>query len=83
MPQQHLENLITRLHGTFGDTNTSPQQQQLLDDLRNHLDGKPVSSDKLSLKDSANLLLEELEIDHPQAAGILREIVETLGRLGI
>ncbi|MBK8288350.1 MAG: DUF4404 family protein [Cellvibrionales bacterium] len=36
-----------------------------------------------SLQDSANLLLESLEVEHPRAAGILREIVETLGRLGI
>ena len=80
MPQQQLENLITRLHESFGSTDASPQQQQLLDDLQRHSAG---GSDTLSLQDSANLVLEELEIEHPQTAAILREIVETLGRLGV
>lgn len=80
MPQQQLENLITRLHESFGSTETSPQQQQLLDDLQRHSAG---GSDTLSLQDSANVVLEELEIEHPKAAAVLREIVETLGRLGV
>ena len=76
MPQQHLENLITRLHDEFSPGQNSPQQQQLLDELQN----QPMQP---SVKDSANLLLESLEVEHPQAAGILREIIETLGRLGL
>lgn len=84
MPRQHLENLISRLHQEFNPGQTSPQQEQLLNELRNHLhkSGEPAPADP-SLKDSANLLLESLEVEHPQAAGILREIIETLGRLGL
>ncbi len=80
MPQQQLENLMTRLHETFGSTEASPQQQQLMDDLQRHIEN---GNNDPTLQDSANLLLEELEIDHPKAAVILREIIETLGRLGI
>ena len=80
MPQQQLDNLITRLHDRFGSSEVSPQQQQLLDDLQRHSAG---GADTLSLQDSANAILEELEIDHPKAAAVLREIVETLGRLGV
>lgn len=84
MPRQHLENLITRLHEEFSPGQSSPQQQQLLEGLKHHLHNadEQVPADP-SLKDSANLLLESLEVEHPQAAGILREIVETLGRLGL
>lgn len=80
MPQQQLENLMTRLHETFSSTEVSPQQQQLMDDLQRHIEN---GNNDPTLQDSANLLLEELEIDHPKAAVILREIIETLGRLGI
>ena len=84
MPRQHLENLITRLHQEFSPGQSSPQQQQLLNELQNHLhnSGAQAPADP-SLQDSANLLLESLEVEHPQAAGIVREIIETLGRLGL
>jgi hypothetical protein len=81
MPQKHLDNLMTRLHETFGSSEVSPQQQQILDSMRLQLNGN--SLDKPSLQDSANLLLEELEMDHPKAAAILREIIETLGHIGV
>ncbi|MCC7516695.1 MAG: DUF4404 family protein [Pseudomonadales bacterium] len=81
MPKQQLENLMTRLHDAFASTEVSPQQQQLLDDLYLHLE--TGNNANTSLKDSANLVLEELEIDHPKAAVILREVIETLGRLGL
>lgn len=84
MPRQHLQNLITRLHQEFSPGQSSPQQQALLNELQQHLhnSGEQAPADP-SLTDSANLLLESLEIDHPQAAGIVREIIATLGRLGI
>jgi hypothetical protein len=61
MPQQHLENLITRLHDEFSPGQSSPQQQQLLRELQS----QPPHP---SAKDSA---------------AILREIIETLSRLGL
>lgn len=76
MPREHLENLISRLHEEFSPGQSSPLQQQLLDALQ-HQPEDP------SVKDAANLLLENLEVEHPQAAGILREIIATLGRLGL
>lgn len=84
MPRQHLENLITRLHQEFSPGQTSPEQQRLLAELQLHLhnSSEPTPTD-LTPADTANLLLETLEEEHPQAAGIVREIIETLGRLGI
>ncbi|MEZ5539586.1 MAG: DUF4404 family protein [Pseudomonadales bacterium] len=80
MPKQQLENLMTRLHETFASSEVSPQQQQLMADLQRHI---ATGKGDPSLHDSANVLLEELEIDHPKAAAVLREIIETLGRLGL
>jgi hypothetical protein len=84
MPRQHLDNLITRLHQEFSPDQTSQQQQQLLEELQKHVHqiDQPGPEDP-SPKDTANLLLENLEIEHPTAAGIVREIIETLGRLGL
>ncbi|HQQ62349.1 MAG TPA: DUF4404 family protein [Pseudomonadales bacterium] len=84
MPRQHLENLITRLHEQFGDQASSPQQQQWMAELQHHLHNRnePDVPDP-GLQDTANLLLESFEEEHPKAAGIVREIIETLGRLGL
>lgn len=84
MPKQHLENLITHLHEQFASEDSSPQQQQWMAELQHHLHNRnePAVPDP-SLQDTANLLLESVEEAHPQAAGILREIIATLGRLGI
>ena len=84
MPRQHLENLITRLHEQFGSEPASPEQRRWLQSLQQHLHApdEPAPADP-SLADTANLLLESLGEEHPQAAAIVREIVDTLGRLGL
>ena len=84
MPKQHLENLISDLHETLAPGQTSPQQQQWLAELRRHAHpaNEPEPAD-LTPRDTANLLLESLELEHPKAAGIVREIIDTLGRLGL
>lgn len=85
MPKQHLENLITHLHEQFADNQTSsPQQQQWLAEMQQHLHNRnePGTPDP-GLLDTANLLLESVEVKHPKAAAIVHEIIETLGRLGL
>jgi hypothetical protein len=84
MPKQHLENLITHLHEQFGSTESSPQQQEWMTELQRHLhnSNEPTQPDP-GLLDTANLLLESFEEEHPKAAGIVREIIDTLGRLGL
>jgi hypothetical protein len=84
MSQATIKNLITSLHERFGDDLTSPQQQQLMEKLNlysHKLDQKePVDPD---IKETLELLLEELEVQHPQAAGIIRQVIEALGNMGI
>lgn len=84
MPRQHLDDLITRLHNEFSPGQTSPRQEQLLDELQLHIHNRnEVAPADPTPRDTANLLLESLEVEHPQAAGILREIIDTLGKLGL
>ena len=84
MPRQELQNLITRLHEQFGSDAASPEQQRWMQSLQQHLHApnEPAPTEP-NLADTANLLLESLEEEHPQAAGIVREILQTLGRLGL
>ncbi len=84
MPRQQLDNLITRLHEHLAPNENTPQQQQWMAELQRHRHNpnEPAPSDP-SIQDTANLLLESLEEEHPQAAAILHEIIATLGRLGL
>lgn len=84
MPQQRLENLMSELHEQFGTVEPSPQQQRLMRDLQAHIHStsEPTPEDP-SLIESAELLLESLEGDHPRSTGILREILATLRNIGV
>jgi hypothetical protein len=84
MPQAKVKNLISQLHDTFGDDLTSPQQQQLMDSMKSHVhnwgETEPVDP---NFQECVELLLEDVEEQHPAAAGIVREILEVLGNIGI
>ncbi|ODS24008.1 hypothetical protein AB835_05645 [Candidatus Endobugula sertula] len=81
---ESIENLISSLHERFGDDFTSPQQQQLMDSLKNYTyysgEEIPVGSD---FKETLDLLLKDIEWQHPQAAGVIREVMEILKNMGI
>lgn len=84
MPKKRIENLITDLHEKFAGELTSPEQQKLMLDLRNHThameEAEPIDP---SFEDTLTILLEDIELDHPQAAAILREVMDTLKNIGI
>lgn len=84
MPQKKIENLMSQLHEQFGTVEPSPQQQRLMDDLQSHIhsSGEPAPEDP-SLIQSAELLLESLEGEHPRATGIMRELLDTLRNIGV
>ncbi|MGH1487095.1 MAG: DUF4404 family protein [Cellvibrionaceae bacterium] len=79
-----IENLIGSLHERFGDNLTSPQQQQLMESLQRHVhdlnDSDPIDPD---FQETLGILLEDVELQHPQAAGIIRELMEALKNMGI
>ncbi|MCB1615026.1 MAG: DUF4404 family protein [Pseudomonadales bacterium] len=84
MPKEKLLNLITRLHDSFGDEEVSPQQQQLLDDMKLHIHNinEPAPTDPDMLQ-TIETLIEDIEEDHPKAAGLARDIMEILVNIGI
>ena len=84
MAKQKIEGLMTQLHERFASSDTSPQQEALLQQLRSQLaewDG-PTPADG-NVVTTTELLLDELEEQHPHMTQIVKEILDTLGRLGI
>jgi len=84
MAKQKIEGLLTQLHEKFGDSDTSPQQEALLQQMQSHLaewEG-PIPADG-NIVNTAELLLETVEERHPQLSFIVKEILDTLGRIGI
>ena len=84
MPKAKITNLITSLHERFGDDLTSPQQQQLMKGLKSHIhqwdEKEPVDP---NIQETINLLLEDIEKQHPKAAAVVREIMHVLENIGV
>ena len=83
MPKQVIEGLITQLHEKFADSDTSPQQEAMLTQMQSQLsewEGPKPDDDFL---ETAELLLQEVEEDHPLAAKIVHEIINTLNNIGV
>lgn len=84
MAKQRVEGLLTQLHERFADSDTSPQQEALLQQLQGQLaewEG-PLPADG-NIVATAELLLEEVKEQHPQLSRIVSELLDVLGRLGI
>ena len=84
MTTEKITGLVTQLHDHITTNVTSPEQEALLLQLHSQLanwegapapDGSPVST--------AELLLEELDDNHPQLSLVIREIIDALARIGI
>jgi hypothetical protein len=84
MPREKIEGLLTQLHEKFADSETSPQQEALMQQLQSQLSEwegpKPADG---SVVTTAEMLLEEVEEKHPQLSLLLKEILEALGNIGI
>jgi enoyl reductase-like protein len=84
MPKQKIEGLIAQLHEKLTESKTSPEQEQMLAQLQSQLDEwqgpKPADG---NIKTVAEELVEEIEEHHPKAARVVREIIESLGHLGV
>ena len=84
MAKQRVEGLLTQLHERFADSDTSAQQEALLQQLQAQLaewEG-PLPADG-NIVTTAELLLEEVKEKHPQLSRIVSELLDVLGRLGI
>lgn len=83
MPKQHIEGLITQLHERFADSDTSPQQEAMLAQMQSQLDEWEGPKPSEDFRQTAELLLEELEEEHPTAAGIIQQIINSLSSIGV
>ena len=83
MPIDNLKALIIDLHDSFGDDETSPQQQ-LMQQLQTYMHDidttEPVPP---GLIESAEILLEEVEEGYTQTAASIRQVINALGNMGI
>ncbi len=84
MPIDNLKALMIDLHNSFGDAETSTQQQQLMQQLQTYVHdidtAEPVPP---NLIESAEILLDEVEEGYPQTAAIIRQVIKALGNMGI
>jgi hypothetical protein len=84
MPREKIEGLLSQLHEKFADSETSPEQEALMQQLQSQLSDwegpKPADG---SVVTTAEMLLEEVEEMHPQLSLLLREMLEALGNIGI
>lgn len=84
MAIDNLKALIIDLHDSFGDDETSPQQQQLMQQLQIYVHdidkAEPVPP---GLIESAEILLEEMQEGYPKTAAIIRQVINTLGNIGV
>lgn len=85
MPEEKARNLITELHEMYGDDEPSEQQKHLMEQLELHTHprgskdqyGEPVPLDTLEL------LVEDMAVEHPRTAAVMREILNTLKNIGV
>jgi len=84
MPQERMQNLITEMHEMFGDDQPSEQQKRLMDELQRHVHPKG-SKDQADLVplETLELLVEEVAVEHPRTAAVMREILNTLRNIGV
>ena len=84
MPKEKIEGLISDLHEKFAGDETSAEQSLMIAQMQSELEEwrgpKPPNG---NLKETAEVLLEDLEVRHPKAAMLVREIIQTLSGIGL
>lgn len=84
MPKPKIENLLTQMHDAFGDNTPSPEVARLMQKVQEQMhDWDQPEPPEPSMLDTAEMLLAEIESEHPQAAAIMLKIIETLNNIGV
>ena len=87
MPARELQQQLDTLREQLEQNPPLTQdERQQLNDLSTQIQAQIVldkSTKDKSLADSVNLAIERFELEHPALAGTLRNIVQTLGNIGI
>lgn len=84
MPEKELDSLVQRLREHLPESGMSEQQQRLLNQVQYHIHEteKPDQAD-INLRQSVELLINEIEADHPQGVAVAKKILEALAAIGI
>lgn len=84
MPQQKAQNLISQLHDMYGDDVPSDEQRRLMAELELHVhpEGTEDEYEPVPL-DTLERLVEEMAVNHPRTAAVMRELVDTLKNIGV
>ena len=83
MPKHHIEGLITQLHERFANSDTSPEQEAMLARMKSQLAEWEGPKPPEDFSETAEMLLQEVEEEHPKAAGLVREIINALNSIGV
>jgi hypothetical protein len=84
MSRQDMQTLMTELHELFGHQEPTPQQEQLMRNLEQHVHGQGEPDvDRPDLVESLEVMVEDLEAEHPRTAGVLREMMAILRNIGV
>ncbi len=84
MPKEKALALISDLHDRFGNDLTSPEQSNLMQQLESHIhelgEEEPVEP---SFVEAVEMYVTEIEEEHPKAAVVVRQILDTLKNIGV
>lgn len=84
MPEQKIKNLMSELHELFGDSQVSAEQAALLKSVEDHVHSSAERDlPEPSMLESLELLVSEIEEEHPKASAVVGQIVNALKNMGI
>ncbi|MBU2864188.1 DUF4404 family protein [Reinekea forsetii] len=84
MPKTELKSLFQHLRERLPESEASPTQQMLMEKIQYHIhDEGEADPAEPNLRESVEILLDEIEAEHPKSAAIARNILETLAAIGI
>ncbi len=87
MSNEKIKNLLGKLHDEIGDTAVDDETRSLLraleTDIDELLDASTEPSTSTSVAESANQLEASFAAKHPVAERFLREIMDTLAKMGV
>lgn len=85
MPEdKQLHTLLERLRSTMDESDVSEEQKALLRKVEYHIHNEDEPDpEEPTLRESVEVLIEDLSVDHPRSAGIARSLLETLAAIGI
>ena len=88
MPANHLQQQLEELRKQLVEHPPENEEDReslelIARDIELQLAAQPVTTPDASLVDGVNLAVERFEVSHPTLAGSLRNIMQTLAKMGI